>query len=62
MINVKESIKAQKIFCETNKKPNFVGNGACFSCHRQIFEKITLEKAQTDLITGCPYCRVSFCE
>lgn len=36
--------------------------GYCYRCHRQIYDVggISVEKARTDLVTGCPFCHVSY--
>lgn len=37
-------------------------NGVCYRCIRQIYSEggISVEKASTELITGCPFCHSSF--
>ena len=47
MDNIQKKIKKKK-------------TGKCFKCHKQIFEKITLEEASNELITGCPFCNYSY--
>ncbi|CAK7019522.1 hypothetical protein [uncultured Phascolarctobacterium sp.] len=61
-IDVKQAAAAQEKFCRRHNIPDFAGTGICFSCRRQIFEKITVAKAAAEIITGCPYCKRSFCE
>jgi len=57
-----DKIDTQKKFCKLNGLPNFAGNGICFSCGKNVFEKITIEEAGKELITGCPHCKRSFCD
>lgn len=60
---LQKKIDAQKRYCKANDLPHFAPfDGYCFSCGRQIYEEITLKKAKTDLITGCPWCHRSFCD
>lgn len=37
-------------------------NGRCYRCKRQIYSDggISVEKASTELTTGCPFCCASF--
>lgn len=61
MDNIQKKIKAQEGYCKDNKVPFFAPKtGKCFKCHKQIFEKITLEEASNELITGCPFCNYSY--
>lgn len=62
LLKIKLAADAQAHFCQRHNMPDFAGDGICFSCGRQIFEKITLARAATAIITGCPYCKRSFCE
>ena len=55
-------IKAQEEYCEKHKVPMFAPKDKCYSCNRNIWDKITLEQATNELITGCPYCNKSFCD
>jgi hypothetical protein len=58
-----EKIAAQKKFQEEKNYPDFTpSNGVCWSCHGQIYDRITFEEAGTTLITGCPHCARSYCE
>ena len=60
---VREKIEAQRKFQIERGLPSFApGAGVCWNCHRQIYDKISLEKASTELITGCPFCCYSYCE
>ena len=56
-------IKAQDKYCKEKHLPNFTPrNGVCWHCHNNIYERVTLEQAGSDVITGCPFCHYSFCE
>lgn len=58
---VQDKIEAQREYRKRTKSPCFgPDNGRCWSCGRQIFEKITLEGASNYLVTGCPYCYRSY--
>jgi uncharacterized Zn-finger protein len=58
---IQEKITAQKKYCETHQVPMFVHpRGLCWNCNRQVFEQITIEKAGSELVTGCPFCHRSF--
>jgi len=37
-------------------------SGVCFCCSKQIYKRISVEKASTELITGCPWCSRSYCD
>ena len=56
---ISEKITAQKTYCETNGLPMFAPTN-CYFCHRNIYEQISLKKASSELITGCPYCHRSY--
>ena len=61
--NPKETkIIAQRYYCREKKAPFFAPTTVCFSCQQDIWEKITLERAATSLITGCPVCNRSYCD
>ncbi len=58
-----EKIKAQRKYAAEIGAPYFAPTrGICWKCHRQIYERISLEKASTELITGCPWCCRSYCD
>ena len=60
---IKQKIEAQEKYCKEHKAPHFAPHsGICWSCNKQIYEKISLEKAATELITGCPHCNRSYCD
>lgn len=62
-INVQEACAAQKKYCESRDLPHFAPiDGRCFACHRQIYDDISVETAESELITGCPICHRSYCD
>ncbi len=76
--DVKKAIEAQKQLQKEKGHPDFApSNGVCWRCRRQIYsiiehvcdfdgEKyktgISVEKASTELVTGCPHCHYSYCD
>lgn len=60
---IKNKIKLQKDFCKENEYPNFAPeDGFCWSCGHQIYNDISEKEASSELITGCPVCRKSYCD
>jgi len=58
---VQEKIEAQREFCKRTKTPHFApGNGVCWRCGRQIYDRISMESAANHLVTGCPHCHRSY--
>lgn len=60
-----DSIKAhmaQVKYCKDNHLPHFAPNRFCYRCNRDIYLKISVEKAGSRLITGCPYCHRTYCD
>lgn len=58
-LKILENQKKQEEACKRDNVPNFVPSGGiCYSCHRQVYESDKLSFP----ITGCPYCRTSFCD
>jgi hypothetical protein len=58
---VLEKINAQiKYTYDTGSALFAPTSGICWTCNKQIYNKITLEEAGEGLITGCPYCHSSF--
>lgn len=59
---------AQRKYCDKGTStPNFAdfgtnSKGECLDCRENIWKHITLEKASTELITGCPCCSRSYCD
>ncbi|MBE8712560.1 hypothetical protein C4F49_02545 [Sphingobacterium sp. KB22] len=66
------SIKSQKEFCDKTNSPHFAPlDGKCYACKSQIYEEkkqgsfftgVSVDKASTQLITGCPHCYRSYCD
>lgn len=57
--------KAQADLIDREELPYFPPrDGICFSCRRQIYAEggYTIERASTELITGCPFCHRSYCD
>ncbi|PUU86959.1 MAG: hypothetical protein CI947_2353 [Halanaerobium sp.] len=74
--NKEKAIAAQKAFAKKTNSPHFApDNGVCWKCHKNIYEPetsingngneyttgVTVEKAKTSLVTGCPHCNRSYC-
>lgn len=53
---------AQSKYCAENQAPNFAGDGECYGCRKNVFDRYTLEQASNELITGCPFCLRTFCD
>ena len=53
-----------KIFKERAKSGEVIdwlsGSSHCFSCHKNIYEYLTVTQVETETITGCPVCHRSF--
>lgn len=76
--NVSLAVKAQKDYWKSNGLPNFAPrNGVCWNCNKNIYEQhekryggdvkgfvtgISVEKAGSELVTGCPHCNRSYCD
>ena len=75
--NIFKSIKAQKEYCEEKKYPHFAPHdGRCYRCRENIYKLIEhtntngtkyktgipVEKASSELITGCPHCNSTYCD
>lgn len=57
--------QAQKNYCNTHDAPQFAPtSGYCFHCGNPIYggRGYSLEQAKSTLITGCPFCRKSYCD
>jgi hypothetical protein len=60
---VQEKIDAQQAYCDKLELPQFAPtDGICWCCSGQIYKAITLEKASTQHITGCPLCCRTYCD
>lgn len=54
---------AQEKYCKEKDLPHFASkDGVCWKCNGQIYDKISVEKAGRELITGCPLCTKSYCD
>lgn len=70
--DIMRAAKAQELYCEKEKVPHFAPfNGNCLSCHKNIYKKemrgeyssgISVARAESSLVTGCPHCNKSYCE
>lgn len=70
--NSSEAREAQDKYCDREGYPHFAPrDGKCWNCNKDIYTEqnhgryktgISLEKAGTTLITGCPHCSWSFCD
>lgn len=59
--SVGNKIKAQNKYCRENSIPRFAPfDGKCFGCKRNIYERYTIGEASKGLLTGCPWCNMSF--
>jgi len=67
-----KACEAQAKLCKENNFPHFAPlSGVCYKCGRNIYRQIenagyksghSIEKASSELITGCPHCHISYCE
>jgi len=76
VFNVNEACKAQAKLQKEKGYPDFApSNGRCYNCRSNIYEPIerkqggrtyttgiTVEKAASQLVTGCPHCHRSYCD
>ena len=73
IFDVQKSCEAQKALIEKNNYPFFPPrDGVCYYCRQNIYREIDhgngyksgydLQRASTELITGCPHCHYSYCE
>lgn len=64
--------EAQTKYCADNNCPHFAPEGKCWKCNNNIYESldrgngystgIDVERAGTELITGCPHCNRTYCD
>ena len=64
--------EAQVRYCSDKGYPHFAPTGKCWKCNKNIYEDIDhgndyytgidVERAGTELITGCPHCNRSYCD
>ena len=53
----------QEAFCKEYDRPIYVPrDGFCWRCNRNIWDRITADRATGEYITKCPFCGYSFCE
>lgn len=70
--NVSKATEAQKNLQKEKGLPAFAPrDGICWACRSQIYSEIDhgkyktgidVDKAATELITGCPHCHRSYCD
>ncbi len=71
--NPVQAAKAQAKYCNEHECPEFApSDGRCYHCGMNIYmptngphgavRGITVEKAASTLVTGCPHCNYSFVE
>lgn len=61
--DIAKAIEAQKIYSFARALPVFApSDGKCWKCNKNIYSEggVSVEKASTELITGCPHCHRSF--
>ena len=54
--------RAQTNYCDRKGFPHFAPDDKCYRCRSHIYDKISVERAGSELITGCPYCHASYCD
>jgi hypothetical protein len=70
--DVKKACDAQSEYCKAHEYPHFApGDGRCYDCGKNIYQQIikgdwssgySVERASSELITGCPHCYHSYCD
>lgn len=61
-----KAIRAQSEYCEKHHvemvAPGLASNGCCPYCHNPIYivGGVSIEEAESTLVSGCPYCHYSF--
>ena len=59
--DIDRKMNAQKKMCEEDEVPLFAPeDGLCGFCGKQIYNRISMEKAEKELITHCPYCSMAY--
>lgn len=58
----KSKVMAQLIYCRDKHVPFFAPLNRCSSCGRDVWDRVSLEAAGRELITGCPFCNRSYCD
>jgi hypothetical protein len=70
---IKECIEFQKKYCSETGHPHFAPEtGNCFRCHKNVYQNYDMESRYGEkweskgygktLVTGCPHCKMSYCE
>jgi len=74
MFDRASAISAQEKYCKEKGYPHFAPrNGRCWHCGRNFYDEvehpggvrrtgISVERAGSELITGCPHCNRSYCD
>ena len=74
MFDRASAISAQEKYSKEKGYPHFAPrNGSCWRCGRNIYDElehagtayktgIPVEKAESELITGCPHCNRTYCD
>lgn len=63
LLELKARIQAQRDYCDRLRIPHFAPHkGVCYCCRKQIYVAISLKKAGTEHITGCPLCFRTYCD
>lgn len=57
---ITQKIYAQKKYAEENNLPFFAPEDGLCICGKQIYNEISFEKAENELITHCPYCSMAY--
>ena len=57
---IDSKVKAQKKHAKENNLPLFAYKDGVCICGKQIYTKISMEKASNELITYCPYCGYAY--
>jgi len=57
-----KKIDAQCKLCICEVVPLIANFLCCPTCGKDFWNYFSTEQAAKELITGCPYCRISFCE
>jgi len=70
--DIKLACEAQAKFVKEKGYPHFApSTGRCYDCGRNIYQQIisdqwssgySVERASSELITGCPHCHHSYCD
>jgi hypothetical protein len=63
--DIKKACEAQTKLCKEKDYPHFAPmDGRCYECNQNIYKEggRSIEYATTHLVTGCPWCHISYCE